>query len=81
MPQGLICIDPVKITSLSFSVWVAERTAFRRLISLIYAGWVPHDNRFVGELLRSIFEDHSVSRCLLGQSKVLPPLSILLPIH
>lgn len=35
------------------SVLGAERAACRRLISLICAGWVPHDNRFVGELPRS----------------------------
>jgi hypothetical protein len=51
------------------------------LISLICADWLPHDNRFVGELPRSKFEDHSVAGRLIGVPKVLPPLSILLPTH
>src|ERR1035438_1512190 len=63
------------------SLWGAERTASRRLISLIFAGWVPHDNRFVGELPCSNVEDHSVSGRLLASSRVLPPWSVLLPTH
>jgi hypothetical protein len=46
----LICIDLSNYSELSVfycSVLVAERTALRRLISLICAGWLPHDNRFV----------------------------------
>ena len=74
---------PVKGASQIFfsSVWGAERTAFRRLISLIFAGWLPHDNRFVGELPCSKVEGHSISGCLLAATRVLPPLSVLLPTH
>ena len=74
---------PVKVASQIFfsSVWGAERTAFRRLISLIFAGWLPHDNRFVGELPCSNLEGHSVAGCLLASTRVLPPLSVLLPTH
>ena len=65
----------------SCSVLVAERTVCRRLISLICAGWLPHDNRFVGELPRSKVEGHAVAGCLIVRSRVLPPLSLLLPTH
>ena len=65
----------------SCNVLVAERTALRRLISLICAGWVPHDNRFVGELPFSSFEGQFVATCLIDSSRILPPLSILLPTH
>jgi len=51
------------------------------LISLICAGWLPHDNGFVGELPLSSGEDHSVSGCLIAPTRVLPPLSVLLPTH
>src|SRR3974390_1850327 len=61
------------------SVLVAERAACRRLISLICAGWVPHDNRLVGELPRSNIEGHSVAGRLIAVSRVLPPLPTLLP--
>ena len=63
------------------SVRGAERTACRRLISLIFAGWLPHDNRFVGELPCSRVEGHSVAGCLIGAPRILPPLSVLLPTH
>ncbi len=49
--------------------------------SLICAGWLPHDNRFVGELPRSIVEDHSIAGRLIGIPRILPPLPILLPTH
>ena len=65
----------------SCNVLVAERTALRRLISLICAGWLPHDNRFVGELPFSKSEDQCVATCLIADPRVLPPLSILLPTH
>ncbi len=62
-------------------VLIAERTACRRLISLICAGWLPYDNRFVGELPRSIVEGHSVAGRIIGIPRILPPLPILLPTH
>jgi len=62
-------------------VWVAERAVYRRLISLICAGWLPHDNRFVGELPRSKFEGHPVAGRLVGLPRILPPLPLLLPTH
>jgi len=79
----LICFGPSRVDGQLFffsgSVWGAERTACRRLISLICAGWLPHDNGFVGELPLSSGEDHSVSGCLIAPTRVLPPLSVLLP--
>ena len=75
----LICIDLSSLRVCSCSVLGAERTACRRLISLIFAGWLPHDNRFVGELPRSSVEDHSVAGRLIEAPRVLPPLPILLP--
>jgi hypothetical protein len=74
---------PVKVAGQMFfsSVWGAERAGFRRLISLIFAGWLPHDNRFVGELPCSNVEGHSVAGCLLASSRVLLPWSVLLPTH
>jgi hypothetical protein len=70
LSSTLICIDPVKsvqykLFESSYNVLVAERTAYRWLISLICAGWLPHDNRFVGELPRSSIEDHIVAGRLL----------------
>ena len=52
---------------------VAERTACRRLISLICAGWLPHDNRFVGELPFSRIEDQCVATCLIDLPRVTDP--------
>jgi len=51
------------------------------LISLICADWLPHDNGYVGELPLSSGEGHFVAGCLIVWSRVLPPLSVLLPTH
>jgi len=78
----LICID-LSSSSIKIPVFV-QRVGSRTggmptVISLICAGWLPHDNRFVGELPRSRVEDHSIAGCLIAVPRILPPLPILLP--
>lgn len=81
----LMCIRPVNFfdkNAVLHSVLVGERAACRRLIrliSLICAGLLPHDKPFVGELLGSTIEDHSMAGRLIGFSRVLPPLPVVLP--